>query len=228
MPESCRISPHDRAHVPDGLDHVACAGLALGADHRGPLVYAAEGLAEVPRAADERDREPGLIDMVFLVRRRQDLGLVDHVHTQRLEDPRLDRVPDPDLAHHRDRDRVDDLGDLLRVGHPGYPSHLPDLGRDPLEGHDGDGASLLGDSGLVGVDHVHDHAPLLHRGEAALDELGPEPQLLEFHLRHILARAAHKNSAPAARSAVPMEAARTALMIAGPAPASGRSGVPMT
>ena len=50
------MSPH-RAQVAHGLDDVAGAGLALGADHRRALADAAQRLAEVAAAADERDLE---------------------------------------------------------------------------------------------------------------------------------------------------------------------------
>ena len=46
----------DLAHVPGGLDDVAGAGLALGADHGRALGDAAQRLAEVGRAAHERAR----------------------------------------------------------------------------------------------------------------------------------------------------------------------------
>ena len=44
-----------------------------------------------------------------------------------------------------------------------------DVGGDALERHDRDGAGLLGDAGLLGVDDVHDHAALEHLGQACLD-----------------------------------------------------------
>ena len=47
----------DAAQVADGLDDVAGAGLALGADHRRALADPAQRLAEVGRAAHERDLE---------------------------------------------------------------------------------------------------------------------------------------------------------------------------
>jgi hypothetical protein len=59
--------------VPNGLDHVARAGLALGADHRRALGDPPERLAQVPRAAHERDRERPLVDVVLLVGGREDL-----------------------------------------------------------------------------------------------------------------------------------------------------------
>jgi hypothetical protein len=54
----------DGAHVADGLDDVAGAGFALGADHGGAFADAAEGFTEVAAAADEGDGEGVLIDVV--------------------------------------------------------------------------------------------------------------------------------------------------------------------
>ena len=63
------ISLRDLAHVAHGLDDVARAGLALGADHRRALADPAQRLAEVGRAAHERDLEGPLVDVVGLVGR---------------------------------------------------------------------------------------------------------------------------------------------------------------
>ena len=75
----------DRAQVRDRLDDVAGARLALRPDHARALGDAAQGLTEVGGAADERHRERPLVDVVCLVGRRQHLGLVDVVDTERLE-----------------------------------------------------------------------------------------------------------------------------------------------
>ena len=48
----------------------------------------------------------------------------------------------------------------------------PDVGRHPLQRHHRDGAGVLGDLGLLGGDHVHDHAALEHLGHPALDPRG--------------------------------------------------------
>ncbi len=73
----------DLAHVLDGVDDVAGAGLALGADHGGTLGDAAEGFAEVFRAADEGGFEGVLVDVVELVGGGEDFGLVDEVDRER-------------------------------------------------------------------------------------------------------------------------------------------------
>jgi hypothetical protein len=148
---SRRISPADRAHVADGLDDVAGAGLALGADHRRALGDAPQRLAEVGRAAHERHLERPLVDVVGLVGRRQHLGLVDVVDLERLQHLRLDEVADAALA-------ITGIvtaswmpsimsGSLMRA----TPPSRADVGRHALERHHGDGAGVLGDLRLLGV-----------------------------------------------------------------------------
>src|SRR3954449_1284944 len=75
----------DSTEVTDGLDNVAGTRLALGADHRGSLADPAERLAEVGRATNEGHLEGMLVDVVGLVGRREDLGLVDVVDLERFE-----------------------------------------------------------------------------------------------------------------------------------------------
>ena len=153
----------------DRVDDVAGSGLALRPDHRRALGDPAERLAEVGRAADERDGERVLVDVVLDVRGSQHLGLVDVVDLERLEDLRLDEVADAALRHHRDRHGLLDLADLLRIRHAGDAPVPADVGRDALERHHRARARLLGDPRLVGVDDVHDDPALQHLGEARLD-----------------------------------------------------------
>src|SRR3990172_1718309 len=58
------------------LHDIPRARLPLGADERRPLADAPQGLAEIAAAADERNPERVLVDVVFLVRRRQHLTLI--------------------------------------------------------------------------------------------------------------------------------------------------------
>ena len=152
-----------------GVGDVAGAGLALGADHGRALVDAAQGLAEVGGTADERNGEVPLVDVVGVVGRGQDLGLVDVVHAEGLQDLGLDEVADPGLGHDRDGDGVDDRIDHVRVAHPGHAALGADIGGNALQRHDGHGAGILGDAGLLDVDDVHDDAALEHLRHAALD-----------------------------------------------------------
>jgi hypothetical protein len=160
--------------VRDGVDDVARAGLALGADHRGALGDAPQRFAQVGAAADERDGERVLVDVMLQVGGRQHLRLVDVVDLERLEDLRLDEVADPALRHHRDRDSGLDLADLVGVGHPRHATLDADVGGDALERHHRARARLLRHASLLRVDDVHDHAALEHLGEARLDPQGAD------------------------------------------------------
>ena len=172
--------------MPDGLHDVAGAGLALGADHRRALGDPTERLAEVARAAHERHRERPLVDVVLLVGGREHLGLVDVVDAERLEDLRLDEVPDAGLRHHRDRDGVCMISSILVASAMrATPPSRADVGRDALERHDGARAGVLGDLGLVGVGDVHDDAALEHLGQAGLHSEGAG---LPFHPGVLLRR----------------------------------------
>ena len=119
----------DLAQVPDGVDDVARARLALRADHRGPFADPPKRLAEVPAAAHERHLEVVLVDVVLLVGGSQHLGLVDEVHAERLEDPRLGEVADAALRHHGDRDGGLDLADLRDRRHARDAAVPADVGR---------------------------------------------------------------------------------------------------
>ena len=164
----------DLAHVRGRVGDVAGAGLALRADHGRALVDAAQGLTEVGSTADEGNREVPLVDVVAVVRGGEDLGLVDVVDAEGLQNLGLDEVTNAGLRHDGDRHGLDDAFDQIRVGHAGHATLGADVGGDALEGHDGHGARVLGDLGLLGGDDVHDDAALEHLGHAALDLRGAD------------------------------------------------------
>src|SRR5438270_977929 len=163
----------DGARVADGLHDIPCARLALRPDHGRAFRDAAGRLAEVAAAADKRDLERVLVDVIFLVGRGENFGLVDVVDAESLQDLRLDEVADPALGHDRDRDHGHDRLDQLGVRHAGYAAFLADVSRDALQRHDRAGARLLGDACVLGRDDVHDHAAFEHLGQAGLDLEAP-------------------------------------------------------
>ena len=134
----------------DSVDDVAGAGLALRPDHRGALGDAAKRLAQVPAAAHERDGEAPLVDVVGLVGRREDLALVDVVDLERLEDLRLDEVPDPAFAMTGSVTASWISAILSGSAIRATPPSGANVRRDALERHDRDGAGLLGDPRLLG------------------------------------------------------------------------------
>ena len=161
---------HHRPHVADGLDDVTGAGLALGADHRSALADAAQRLTEVAAAADERDLEVVLPDVVLLVRGRQHFGLVDVVDADGLEYLRLDEVTDAHLRHDRDGHGTHDRLDHRRVGHAGDAAVRADVGGDALQRHDGARSGVLGYLRLLVGHHVHDDAALEHLRKACFHQ----------------------------------------------------------
>ncbi len=81
-------------------------------------------------AADERDLEGLLLDVVRLVGGGQDLGLVDVVDLERLEHLRLGEVADAGLGHDGDGHGGLDALDHRRVGHAGDAAVAADVGRN--------------------------------------------------------------------------------------------------
>jgi hypothetical protein len=158
--------------VLDSVDDVARSGLALGADHGCAFGDAAEGLPEVAGSADKGRGEGVLVDVVDLVGGSEDLGLVDEVDAELLQDLRLGKVADAGLGHDGDGDGGDDPLDELGVGHAGDAAFGADHGGDALEGHDGGGAGLFGDARLLDVHDVHDHAAFEHLSQAGLEAEG--------------------------------------------------------
>src|ERR1019366_5667282 len=155
----------DGADVANGFDDIAGAGFALGTDHGGAFADAAEGFAEVARAADEGSLKAGLIDVVLFVGGGEDFALVDEIDAQGFQNAGFHEVADAGLGHHRDGDGFHDLLDDGDVGHAGDAAIAADVGRDPFESHDRGGAGIFGDFGLLGVGDVHDDAALQHFGE---------------------------------------------------------------
>ena len=67
----------------------------------------------------------------------------------------------------------DKVGEGFEVIHlPGHAPGCANVRRHPLESHDRNGARGLGDTSLLGIDHVHDHAAPQHLGQSALDAEG--------------------------------------------------------
>jgi len=82
LPDLC----HDGTLVTYGLDDIACSGFSLCANKRGAFGDPAEGLTKVSCTADKRDFEAVFIDMVLLVRGSEDLGFIDIIYADGLED----------------------------------------------------------------------------------------------------------------------------------------------
>ena len=135
------------AHMAYSLYHVTGTRFALGADHGCALVDAAQCLAQILCAADKRHVE---------------LGLVDVIHLDRLQDLCLCEVTDTALCHDRDADSLLDATDHFRVAHTGYAAGCTDVCRDALQCHNSTSAGCLCDLCLFRCSYVHNDAALEH------------------------------------------------------------------
>jgi len=115
--------------------------------------------SEVARAADEGHGEAVLFEMIEIV------GRVS-TSTRRCSRPRALEADAPHRCGRcgpspsRDRDGILDAGDQLGMAHPRDAAVSPNIGRNPLERHDGNRARFFGHLGLLGRDDVHNDAAL--------------------------------------------------------------------
>ena len=107
--------------------------------------------------------------MIDIIGRGEDLGLIDVVDLDSLQDLGLDDVADAALGHDGDGDGLLNALDHLGVTHARHAARGTDVCRNALECHDGAGARLLGDACLLGCGDVHDDAALEHLRELAVE-----------------------------------------------------------
>ena len=157
------------AHVAHGLHDVAGPRLALRAYHRGALLDAAQRLGQIARAADERDAELPLVDVVNVVGGRQNFALVYVVYVERFEYARLRGVADAALRHDGDAHGALDFLNHPRVAHARDAARGAYVRRHALERHDRAGSRLLGYARLLRRSHVHNHAAAQHTREIPVE-----------------------------------------------------------
>ena len=140
-----------------------------------PLVRIIAAPSPIRRSASPRSRAPqtnGTVNACLstwfgFVGRREHLALVDVVDPQRLQDLRLDEVPDAALGHHRECVTAAMIvsmivGSLMRATPPAARMSAGTR-SSAITAH---GAGLLGDPRLLGRRDVHDHAALQHLARA--------------------------------------------------------------
>ena len=83
----------------DGVDYVSGASLALGANHGRAFGDAAQGFAQIARAADEGNGERVLVDVMRFVGGGEDFGLVNVIDAQFLQNLGFRKMADAALGH---------------------------------------------------------------------------------------------------------------------------------
>mmetsp|Transcript_21547 Transcript_21547/g.36938 ORF Transcript_21547/g.36938 Transcript_21547/m.36938 type:complete len:331 (-) Transcript_21547:81-1073(-) len=171
FPDLC----HHCASVANSLHHITSTSLALGAEHSSTFSNSSEGLTQVPATTYKRHIELVLVNVVFFVGHGKHLTLINVICLNCLQDLSFHEVANAGFGHDGDAHCLFNSFDHLGVRHARTSAIVTDISRDPFKGHDGASSSLLGDSGLLGGDHVHNHTTLEHLGKACLH---PERTLL--------------------------------------------------
>ena len=102
------------AHVANGLNDIACTGLALGTYHGSAFGNATEGFSQILGTTYEGHVKLGLVDVIDIVGRREYLALVDIVNLDSLQDLCLGNMADTALSHYRNADSL--LDSLYHLG----------------------------------------------------------------------------------------------------------------
>ena len=144
----------------DRLYDIAGSRLTFGTDHRRSLVDPAECLAEIFCTADKRYFEISFVNMVDIIRRGENLTLVDVVDFDGFKNLCLYKVADAAFCHNRNGNGFLNAADHLRITHTGNAAGCTDVCRNPLQCHNGTGTSFLGNMRLLRSGNVHDHATL--------------------------------------------------------------------
>ena len=150
------------AHVTHGLNHIAGARLALGADHGRSLGDTAQRFAQVLRAAHERHVELVLVDVVHVVGRAQHFGFIDVIDLDGLQNAGFGNMTDTNLCHDRDGHGFLNALDHGRITHAGNAAGSTNIGRNAFERHHRACARVLCDLRLLRSGDVHDYATLEH------------------------------------------------------------------
>ncbi|KAM0051796.1 hypothetical protein Hdeb2414_s0007g00240711 [Helianthus debilis subsp. tardiflorus] len=138
-------------------------------NHRSTFTNPPQCLSQIPTPTHKRNPKIMLINMILIIRQRQNLTLINIIHTNRFQNLRLNEMPYPRLRHHRNRNRLLNLLNQLRIAHPCNAALRADVRRNSLQRHDSTRPSFFRHTRLFGVHDVHNYAASEHLSEADLD-----------------------------------------------------------
>ena len=166
---SHRSDPSDLCiHFPDvadSLNDITGTRFAFCSYHRSALTDPSQRFAEISRTADERDFELSLVDMIYVIGRREHFGFIYVVYLDGLEYLSLYKVPDTAFCHYGDADCLLDTFYHFRIAHPRYTAGGADIRRDTFKCHDSACTGCFCDLCLLRSSDVHDHSAFEHLGE---------------------------------------------------------------
>ena len=109
--------------------------------------------------------------MVGVICGRENLGLVDVVDIDCLQNLRLGEVSDAAFCHDGNTHRLLDTTDHRRIAHARHTTSGSDVSRNPLKCHYRTRTSLFRDARLFRRCHIHDYAAFEHLRELSIKNL---------------------------------------------------------
>ena len=147
------------------LYNITGARLTLGTDHCCAFSDAAQSFTQITRTAYKRNLELCLINVVYIVRRRQHFTLVNIVDLDCFQNLCLNKVADTALRHNRNGNCFLNTANHLRVAHAGNAACCTDVSRNALQRHNCTCACCFGNLRLLRCGYVHNDAALQHLGQ---------------------------------------------------------------
>src|SRR3989338_182189 len=89
------------ANMPDRLDNISAAGLALSTYHRRPFLDATKGFTQIALTANERHFEFSLINMKLFIRRSKNFAFIYKINFECFQYLRFHKMTYAALCHHR-------------------------------------------------------------------------------------------------------------------------------
>ena len=144
----------------DSLNDIAGSGFTFCTDHGCTLTDAPQSFSQILCTADKRHLKSGFINMINVICRSQHLAFVDIVDFNGFQNLRFHKVANPAFCHNGNSHGLLNTADHFRITHTGNTTGSTDICRDTFQGHDGAGACILSDPGLLRSGNVHNDAAL--------------------------------------------------------------------
>jgi hypothetical protein len=148
--------------VPNSLYNIASTRFALCPNHGCTFCNSPQSFAQILCTANKRNFECSLVDVVYIISRREDFAFVDVVDFDCLQNLCFCKMADSALCHNRNANSILNALDHLRVAHTGNAASGTNVSRNPFQCHNGTSTSCFCNLCLFWCGNVHDDAALEH------------------------------------------------------------------
>src|SRR5690554_4231959 len=115
-----------------GLNYITSTGLTLRSNHRGAFINSAQGFSQISCPTDKWYFKFCFINMIPIVRRCQNLALIDVINPQSFQDLRLNKMAYSGFSHHWNGNGLHNLQNNLWIRHSGHTALSPYISWDSL------------------------------------------------------------------------------------------------